>query len=185
MKVAVVLLIAVLAINATGLCRDEYTITKVQPTFVPTPNVGGEKRRSGGGGEDQWLAIEVDFKSTVELTDELTFSYYVALANKCLVGETTYVNVEKGRDLHAVMYISPRALRHLTAAKRASSNNIENITVQILSKGQPVAEKSMKPAPADWWKKAEAVKGIVLKKSETPFAWVDWDYYEELKPESH
>jgi hypothetical protein len=182
MKEAVILFLAFVVITTTGFTRDDYVITKITPSLVATPEFGGGKRR---GGDDKWLQVEVDFKSNVDLTDELTFNYYVLYARKCLVGEVTYISVFKGRELHSVMYISPRALKRLNEGKYVSLNPLENITVQILSKGEAVAEKSLKDVRGDWWKTMEAVKGVVVKKSETPFAWVDWDNYEEIKPETH
>ena len=184
MKEALVLLLALFVITTTGFTRDEYIITKITPALEPTPEVGGSKHRSGGG-EDKWLAIEVDFKSNVDFTDELTFNYYALYARKCLVGETTYKGIYKGRELHSVMYVSPRALKGLTDGKYVSLNGLDNITVQISSKGQVVAERSLRDVRGEWWKSLEPVKGIVLKKNETPFTWVDWDYYEEIKPDAH
>lgn len=181
MKEGLILLFSLFALATTGFSRDEYIITKISQNMLQPPVASGNRGRAGAN--DQWLAIEADFKSNVDQTDELTFKYLIAVSGKCVTGESTYVSIEKGRDLHSAMYLSPRALRRLAYGKRFSPNLIENITVQILSKGQVVAERSLREV-GPWWAKLEPVKGEVLKKSETPFAWVDWDYYEELKAES-
>jgi len=184
MKEAFVLLLALVVISTTGSARDEFVISKITPTLEQTPEIGGSKRRNGGG-EEKWLALEVDFKSNVDYTDELTFNYYVLYATKCLVGETVYTDIYKGRELHSVMYISPKALKKLTAGKYVSLNGLDNITVQIVSKGEVIAEKSLRDVRGEWWKQLEPVKNVVLKKNETPFTWVDYDYYEQIKPEVH
>ena len=181
-KEAAVLLVAFLVVATTGFARDEYSITKITPSLVSSPELGGSKRKSGN--DSQWLAVDVDFKAT-ESADELTLNYYMFISGTCVVGESTYVNVEKSRELHSAMYVSPHTLRKLSGGKRVTLNSIENITVRIISKGQPVAEKSLSPARVEWWKDMQQVKGVLVKKSETPFAWIDWDYYEELKPETH
>jgi hypothetical protein len=182
MKKGLILLFSLIVLVSTGFSRDEFVITKVSQGMLQPPAVGGN--RGHGGGNDQWLAVEADFKANVDLTEELTFKYLIAINGKCVTGESTYVSIEKGRDLHSVMFLSPRALRRLAYGKRFSPNMVENITVQIVSKGEVVAQRSLREV-GQWWAKLEPVKGEVLKKSETPFAWADWDYYEELKPETH
>ena len=183
MKVAVILLLTLLAITTTGSCAEDFVITKITPAFLPTPMTTGDKQRRGNG-DDQWLAVEVDYRANAELTDEITFNYFIAMGGKILSGEVTYVNIEKSRELHSVMYINPRALKREAKAKRVSLNAIENIAVQIMNKGAVVAQRSIREGRGEWWK-AEAVKGEVLKKNQTPFCWSDYDYYEEMKPEVH
>lgn len=181
MKEALVLLLSLFAISSTGLTQlQDYSISRVNATLVASPQFG--QRR--GNPDDKWLAIEVEFKSNVEKTEELTLSYNMLYAKKYLAGETVYSNVFKGHELHSVMYVSPRSLKALSDTKFASLNPLDNITVQIINKGQPVAIKSYKePIRPEWWKSLTPVKGGLLKKSETPFWFIDWDYYEEIKPE--
>jgi len=184
MKESLVLLLALFVISTTSFARDEFTITKITPTLESTPEIGGNKRRGGNGNDDKWLAVEVDFRADVDYAEEVTFNYYVLLLQKCYVGETTYSDVYKGRELHSVMYISPKALKKLTGGKGNPLSFLDNITVVISSKGQDVAVRSLKEIRGEWWKQVEGVKGIVLKKSETPFNYADWDYYEQIKAEA-
>src|SRR5437867_2083210 len=99
--------VAVLFLAASAFGRDEYQITKVAPAVIRTPEITftGDQRRTGRS--EQWVELEVEFRSNVDFTDELTFKYYVLFAGKLLTGEVTHVSISKGRDLRSVMYINP------------------------------------------------------------------------------
>src|SRR5205085_2661782 len=100
-----------------------------------------------GGRAEQWLEVEVTFESNVEWIDELTFKYYILIGGKCLTGEVTHVNIPKGRDLHSVMYVSPRTLARVLNGRQLTGASIENVGVQILKQGALVDTKSFKPSP--------------------------------------
>jgi hypothetical protein len=163
--------------SATG-----YEINKISPSMVRTPDFQfqGDQKKVGRG--EQWLEVEVEFTAVPEMTDELTFKYYILFAGKLMTGEVTHVNIPKGRGLYSVMYVSPRTLARMTGGKPISANSIENIAVQILSKGQLVAESNFKEARGPWWQTMQQLPGLVLNKSETPFAPLYWDRYEAIKP---
>ncbi len=177
--------LSLFALAATGLSRDDYAITKVQPAVVQTPEIQftGTQHRSGRA--EQWLEVEVQFQSNVDMTDELTFKYYILLAGKCLTGEVTHVNVPRGRDLYSVMYVSPRTLARVLEGHSMNAQAIENAGVQILFKGQLVAEKSFKEAGGEWWQKMQQIPGLVLNKNQTPFSPLYWDRYEAIKADTH
>ncbi len=161
----------------------EYTITKISPAFVRTPEyslVGGETKRFGKS--EQWLEIEVAFLSKVDFTDELTFKYYVAMGGKLLAGEVTHINIPKGRELYSVMYVSPRSIARILENHAVTSASLDNVGIQILNKGQLVAERSFKDAgQAEWWQQMQQTQGMVLNKLETPFAPLYWDRYEAIR----
>ena len=63
--------------------------------------------------------------------DELTFNYYILLKNKSalypqgtlLVGSVTHTSIPQERDMHSVVYISPRTLERFSMEGcRATSN---------------------------------------------------------------
>lgn len=183
MKKLLLLPLVVFALAATSFGRDEYQIMKVQPSVIRTPEFTftGDQRRSGKS--EQWLEVEVEFRSSVEETDELTFKYYILLAGKCLTGEVTHVNIPKGRELHSVMYVTPRTLSRLLGGKTISAVDIQDVGVQVLNKGQLVAEKSFK-GQGQWWQQMQQIPGMVVNKNETPFAALYWDRYEAIKSSS-
>src|SRR5207302_903150 len=111
MNKATVFFLATVSLVASALSRDEYTIKKIQPAVVQTPDITFQGSQHRAGRAEQWLEVEVNFESNIEFTDELTFKYYIFFAGKCLIGEVTHVNIPKGRDLFSVMYVSPRTLQ--------------------------------------------------------------------------
>ncbi len=163
--------------------RSDYDIIKISPAVVHTPEFqlsSGDVKRTGKVG--QWLEVEVNFSARPESTDELQFKYYILFAGKLLEGDVTLVDIPKGRDLYSVMYVSPRSMAKLLEGRPLTGLEIENVGIQILNKGQLVAEKSFKQAAApEWWQQMQQVTGLVLNKSETPFAPLFWDRYEAIK----
>ena len=80
-----------------------------------------------------------------------------------------------------MVYVPPRNLQRLFEGKPFTANSIVNVGVQILNKGQLVAEKSSKPSTGQWWQTMQQITGLVLNKNETPFAPLYWDRYEAIK----
>lgn len=182
MKKTSLFVLSIAALLTSALGRDDYQIKKVQPSVIRTPifQFAGDTRRTGQS--QQWLEVEVSFESNVEITDELQFKYYVLVGGKCLTGEVTHINILRGRDLASVMYVSPHTLAKVLNNKPLTGVSIENAAVQILSKGQLLAERSFKEAGAQWWQKMEQAPGLMFNKNETPFSPLYWDRYEEIKP---
>lgn len=179
-----VLSLALLVFTSHAFAAD-YAIRAVRPAVVPSPDIQftGTQHRSGRA--ENWLEVEVDFESNVEWTDELTFKYYILVAGKCLTGEVTHVSIPRGRDLHSVMYVSPRSLLRALEGRPLTSAAIENVAVQIVNKGAVVDTKSMKNgANPQWFQSMQQIPGLVLNKNETPFQPLYWDRYEAIKSPS-
>ena len=175
-------LLAILAAATSGLAQQpNYEVLKISPAVIRTPvfNFQGDQRRTGQS--EQWLEVEVEFMAKPEWTEELTFKYYILLGTKLLTGEVTHINIPKGRDLNSVMYVPPRNLMRIMEGRPFTSASIVNVGVQILNKGQLVAERSFKASNGQWWQTMQQVTGLVLNKNETPFAPLYWDRYEAIK----
>ena len=164
-----------------------YKIDKITPTFVNTPEYqAGSMIHQEPNPAGKWLEVEVQFESKVDLTDELTIKYYVLINNILVTGDVTHVDVPKGRELYSVMYMSPRTLTRLLANRTATPDVIGDIGVQILVKGQAVAELSTKTGYAQgWWASMQQTAGLLVNKNQTPFAPLYWDRYEAIKPTDH
>ncbi len=163
--------------------KTGYEVTAIVPALVDTPdyNYSGDKKPTTR--PRQWLEVEVEFRADAELTEELTFKYYILLNNKALfVGEASHVNIMKGKDLRSVVYIAPNTLDRLMLGKGFNESMITNIGVEVLKQGQLVAGKSLKDARGPWWQTMPQTAGFVLSKSATPFAPLDYDRYAEPKP---
>ena len=185
-KISLLLLLLLGSAGAAFAQRGDYEITAILPAVVHTPQYAGSFDNKPGPKIGEWLQVEVRFQSRPDFTDELTFKYYILFSGQVLEGEVTHVNISKGRELYSVMYLAPNTIARLLDNHPLTGAEIENVGVQILNKGQLVAEKSFKPAGADeWWQQMQQVTGLLLNKNETPFSVLYWDKYEAIKPPSH
>ena len=172
-----------LALAAFGQ-RPDYEIKRISPAVILTPtysyNLGPQHTT---GQAQQWLEVEVNFESNVDWTDELTVRYYILIDNTCLTGEVTHIDIPRARDLYSVMYVAPRTLQRIVNGKQLTSEDIQDVGVQIVSKGQVLTTKSFKtPGDQQWWQSLQQVAGEVMNKNQTPFAPILWDRYEQIKP---
>ncbi len=168
--------------------REEIRIRDITVSTVTTPDfsVSGYTKRSPRSSD--WLEIEVSFDVDIQtnfVEGDLVFRYYVYAkdSDKILVGEVTHVNVAKGREKFSVMYVSPNSLAKLLDGTTFNISQMNPVGVQILFNGQLLTESSTRGAPAgQWWTTRPNVDGILVNKSQTPFAPLVWERYEELKP---
>ena len=183
MKIAPIISCAIFALCSAAFGQapvgpTSIKLGKVQPAVVKTPEynlTSGPNKRSKSA---DWLEIELDYATTPEDIDELTFKYTVALEGKLLDGEVTYVNIAKGREHYAVMYVSPKSIEKLTGGKALTGASIQNVWIEVSKSGQVLGKESFKPTPAP---NLPHVTGMVLNKDETPFAPLFYDRYEALK----
>jgi hypothetical protein len=180
--------------------RSEVAIDTIATKMVPTPAVSYPGASMKQSRPKSWLEIEVTFATAIpspslteKYSDDLSINYYVLLANKnsqfpqgtLLTGQTLLSTVPlKDKDLKSVIYISPRSLERFFDGKIPSSDSgaIIDIGVTISKQGQVVAQKSDKGSGV-WWTlpQYQQTPGYLLNKSETPFASLNWDYYEAVK----
>ena len=174
----------------------EFAITKIEPQIVTRPALSYSGATQKTVQPKSWLEIEVTFASqsaspTEKYTDDLVINYYVLLANKTvtfpqgalLTGQTALTSVPaRQNDLKSVIYLSPRSMERLFDGKAPTSvsSAIVDIGVTISKQGQVVAQKSLKGSGV-WWPQYQQTPGYLLNKSETPFASLNWEYYEPVK----
>lgn len=160
-----------------------FQLTKINRELEATPEYNLSQGPSvKNPGHERWLQVEAEFTATPEFTDELTFKYYILIDGKLLTGEVTHVNIPAGKELHSVMYVSPRALTHILGSRSLTATSLQNVAVQILAKGEVKDELSLVRARPQWFSALPALTGFVLNKNETPFAPLFWDRYEQIKP---
>ena len=177
--------------------NTDYQILKIEPQFLESPAYRGTLYDKRGAKAKEWLEVEVTFQWQPRLrdpkyTDELTFNYYILLKNKSplypqgtlLVGSVTHTSIPQERDMHSVVYISPRTLERFFDGR--VPGNVEqalvDVGVTVTKQGQEVAATSWKSRSGSWWPQFQQTPGFVLNKNETPFAPLAWDYYEAIKP---
>lgn len=159
-------------------------IQKITPAKVSTPEYQLRKSQMVGRTRD-WYQIVVDYATAPQWVDEATFTYYVLVLNKkaeqgvnprtLFKGEVTYINIERGKHKSDI-YIHPS-----TASR---FGEIERVAVQVSVGGRMVA---MEGVPANtvqqrWWESFSPQTGYLLNRKETPFAMINFDDYEAIKP---
>jgi hypothetical protein len=160
------------------LSPKDIKLGKVQPAVVKTPEfqiTGGSSKRYKLG---EWLEMEVEYSTAPEDIDELTFKFTAMIEKKLLIGQVTYINIPKGREHYAVMYIAPRSLEKFTGGRPLTPQAIENVWVTVERQGQTLGTQSFKPAAIP---NMAQIPGLVLNKDETPFAPLYYDRYEAIK----
>ncbi len=187
--------------------NSEIKITKIDPSFMDSPkiNAAGYTKKSTGR-PSPWLEVEVTFDRAAlpkepKFAEELTFNYYILLKNDhvtedkkrtMLTGSVTHVSVPEDKNLHSVAFVAPRTLARLFDGKAPvnAQQAVVDIGVTVTGKGGLMALSALNsPVQGDkgWWDNAAAfttVSGAVLNKNETPFAPLEWDFYEAIKSKS-
>jgi hypothetical protein len=179
---ACLLLLGLSTLSSFG--RADYDIKKIAPAVDTSPEISftNGPQQHPQGRALQWLEVEVNFESNVAWTDELTVKYFILLADQCLTGEVTHIDIPKGRDLYSVMYVSPRTISRILNGRPLTSLDIQDVGVQLVIKGQVLVTKSYKAqGDQQWWQSLPQVAGKVLNKNQTPFAPLIWDRYEQIK----
>ena len=131
----------------------------------------------------KWLEVEIEF-STSAPTREAVFKFNIEIGNTLLVGQQTVVDMPASQSLFTSMYVAPRTLTTLLRGAPLTPTSIQNIAVQILRPGvtQPIAFKQLNAGPR-FYETMQQVPGFVLPKADTPFAFLYWDRYEQVKPQ--
>lgn len=210
MKLSLPLLIVVLvSVEPLGVLRaqtaGEAIISKVDGALIAAPSISYSGAPAKNLPSKKWLEAEVTFswqppqpKTQADLyTDDLTVNYYVLLNNKSqqypqgqlLTGQVMLSGVPsksldpRNGELHSVMYLSPRTLERLFGGKPPTDINsvVIDIGATISKQGEVIASKSLRSSQAGWWAQLQPVGGSLLPKSDTPFAPLNWDYYEQTK----
>lgn len=202
---ACILLLAVAAANAQQSLNQEVAISKIEATFLDTPKVqaGGFSKRSSGR-PGSWLEVEVTFEHAPnprlpQTADELTVNYYVLLKNETftldrkptmLSGKVAHIHVPAGKALHSSIYVPPRVLENFFGGKMPvnAAQAITDVGVTITGKDGLLAISTMRgtvKGDKGWWDNADqftTVAGRLYNKDQTPFASLEWDFYELIKP---
>ena len=185
--------------------NTEVMITKIEPGFLPSPKItvaGYAKQMPGRPAP--WLEIEVTFERNAKdpkFADELTFNYYVLLKNErftedkkptMLTASITHIHVPQEKGLHSVAYVSPRSLATFFDGKTPvnAQQTVTDVGVTISGKNGLLAiatSKGTVKGDKGWWDNTALYTpkaGALLNKNETPFAPLEWDYYEAVKSKS-
>ncbi len=187
--------------------NSEVQITKIEANFVDSPKIsaaGYSKKTAARPGS--WLEVEVTFERNAvakepKYAEELTFNYFVLLKNEhvtedkkptLLTGSVVHVHVPQEKGLHSVVFVSPRTLARFFDGKVPANaqQSITDIGVTISGKNGLLAIATWKgtvKGDKGWWDNTapfSPTPGALLNKNETPFAPLEWDFYEAIKSKS-
>lgn len=169
------------AAAAPGGGPDILTIRKMAPVTEKTPVFKTAVQGQGMARQTAWWRVVVEYDTQPDWIDELEFTYYAYMrdqsnkgAETMFRGTVTYVNVAKGRHL-SDMFLHPSTLARL--------GRVEQVAVVVKAKGAVVATESTAKTP-NWWDRFSPVDGVLLNRAQTPFAFLDYDQYEAIKPAS-
>jgi hypothetical protein len=187
--------------------NSEISIAKIDAALVDTPKIpGGGYTKKGQPRPGKWLEIEVTFDHNKGAKDskvgeELTFNYYILLNNKdstedrkqtLLTGSVTHEHVPPEKALHSVAFVSPRTLAKLFDGKPPvnAQQAVFDVGVTVTGKEGLLAISTFKgtvKGDKGWWDGTPtwtALPGQIRNKDQTPFAPLEWDYFEPVKIKS-
>lgn len=133
----------------------------------------------------QWFQIIVDYDVAPEWIDEATFTYYVLVQSRrpepgrnprtLFKGEVTYVNIGRGKR-RSDIYLHPSTVERF--------GEVERVAVEVRVGGAIVARDGIPQGTAQqrWWESFAPLEGFVLNRMQTPFAMINFDDFEAIKP---
>jgi hypothetical protein len=205
-------LVFICASTAQAQVNTEFSIKKIDPSLVETPQISAgsyRKQQSGAARPIPWLEVDVNFernevsKQASKFTDDLVVNFYILLNNAALTedkiptllsGSTTISDVPYGKGFHAAAFVAPQSLARYFDGK--APINIQQAVIDVgvtISSGSDLAAiSSLKNTDVakqgkGWWETESGmtkVSGRVLEKAQTPFAPLAWDYYLPSKSKS-
>jgi len=149
--------------------KIEYSLTQ-----TPEYDVNTTENKSS---RQQWGVVTVQYETLPDWVDELEFRYYVVVHNKkddrytLFPLTVTYMDIAKGKHT-ATVFLRPNTLARHGAIARAA--------VEVTFRGGLIARESIPASDQRWWESPNVtrVEGILLGRSQTPFAFVSWDNYD-------
>lgn len=183
---------AAAAVQGSVAIRD--LIGTGRQALIKTPEYRTSNSRSPTRPRE-WAQILLTYDTAPEWIDVLTIQYHVMSVTK-VDGQREYslytltidyLDVERGREHQSTVFLTPAAVKRYGPPVA--------VHVQLLVGGVPVASEddldaSMKgQLPEQWWENRQVLdsehlttrQGYLLRRSETPFAFVNIDDYEVMR----
>lgn len=169
-------------------------IKRVTVAEQPTPQYGAGNVKDKRWRPKNWVEVDVEFDVKLPASaggnkgtyGSLQMIVYLALQHsnaegkrEVVEGTLDLVNVPAGEN-HALAYVSPSSMKLIFQKDVVTvSSDIQGWGVEVLAEGKRVAGDSS-IAKSPWWEKKDGfafLQGMLLHKSQTPFAilWGDYD----------
>jgi hypothetical protein len=165
----------------TPVRPGDFKLRNIRQQLLMAPNyeAAGGAGVSGASLQKKWLRIETEFETAPDWSDDLTMKYYVLIGRgrdaKMFVGESTYVNVAKGRHFSA-MFMHPNAV------ERFGQGKVEAVAVELRYQGRLMDAASDPASRERWWERFAPTPGYLLNPLQTPWSLTAHQRYEQIKP---
>ncbi len=143
--------------------------------------------------KNYWLQIMVEYTADGGRdgwVDEVTLEWYVLISGKrtILLHKTvSYIDVEAGGKHRAVVYLRPGFIRRFGKNGRIGKRDLRVLVAARVN--GVLTDNILYPSGrvrTKWWElkppRVMVRPGELMSRDETPFAPLDYDYYEHLKP---
>ncbi len=171
----------------------QVKVGKIEVALQKTPRItveGGTKEKRDT--QREWLEIEVEFEAQMKGKDdyinELEFAYSVYFDNgdkarAIYTASVTHINIPKDETTFSSIYVSPTVLGKIFGKDKTVNPKDVWVAVEIKSQGALKGGDTNHKSSPPWWQSANAARmdGMLLNKSQTPFAFLWWDRYPEVR----
>lgn len=164
--------------------------------YLKTPQFRITPTDSRARADGEWFQIILDYEAEGGKDgwiDEVVLEWHVELNLKgskdiLLKRAVTYLDIEDGKR-HAVIYMRPGFMRRYAGnGRRFAKDEVKAYIVARVNGTKSDSVKYPSQGKSKWWEdeppKVMALKGELFTRVETPFAPLDYDFYEHIKPAS-
>ncbi len=169
-------------------------VSNIEVSLTKTPRLsveaGTKEKRDT---QREWLEVEVEFQAEMgnakdEYVNELEFSYHVYFKSDAKVttiytANVIHVNIPVKETTYSSIYVSPTTLGKIFGKDKKVNPNDVWVAVEVKSQGAVKGGMANQKESTKWWQSPNAsrVDGMLLNKSQTPFAFLWWDRYPEVR----
>ena len=206
MKRLVICSLAAMAFSGHAIAQAPATIPAVKVDIKKvvvaeqgTPDVAAGNVTPKRWRPKKWLELDVEFDIKVPQDaggrngtyGALQLNVYLALQHTTKDGKREVIrgtlnlsNIPAGEPCHALAYVSPASLRAIFQKDNVlATSDVQGWGIEFIADGQTIVADSSLGKQA-WWSKAENfsfIEGVLLAKSESPFALLFGDYDVQAK----
>jgi hypothetical protein len=165
-------------------------VTDIEAEEISTPDYDASVRgrSTSRDGRLEWLQVRAEYATSQEWTDQVTFTFYVALRGEAenlpegasptnvFSGSVSLINVPKGKDHVVDMFLDPYTF--------ARYGEVFAVAVEVEVNGQPAA-LSTDPeslAARRWWESETPNVVPLMTRYESPYRLIEIDKQGVLQP---
>jgi len=160
---------------------------------IRSPDYGSQSHRRATATHEDWFQISLEYEVAGRNVwlDEVELEWHVLLDSaegKVYLGKKiTYKDVP-GDDHYAVVYLRPKFVQRYGHRERIDKRDLKVMVIARVD-GREVERyhyPTRKPE-SEWWEIGRVSGGMIVKdndllaRTETPFAPLDWDFYQDIK----